>query len=88
VVKQHEGKEIHVILVNPRTHKPKRDMLLARHRNVHFHGAHPTLEGDLDTAYISAFSALAPDHRSANLPDRTLRIRGRLPLIWIYRSEE
>ena len=37
VVKQYEGKEIHVILDNLSTHKPKRDMWLARHPNVHFH---------------------------------------------------
>jgi transposase len=37
VVKQHEGKEIHVVLDNLSTHKPKRDLWLARHRNVHFH---------------------------------------------------
>lgn len=37
VVRQHAGKEIHVILDNLSTHKPKRDMWLARHPNVHFH---------------------------------------------------
>ena len=37
VVKQHEGMEIHVILDNLSTHKPKRDMWLARHPNVQFH---------------------------------------------------
>jgi transposase len=37
IVKQHGGKEIHVILDNLSTHKPKRDMWLARHRDVHFH---------------------------------------------------
>lgn len=37
VVKQHQGKEIHVILDNLSTHKPKRDRWLARHPNVHFH---------------------------------------------------
>jgi transposase len=37
VVKLYEGKEIHVILDNPSTHKPKRDLWLARHPNVHFH---------------------------------------------------
>jgi transposase len=37
VVKQHQGKEIHVILDNLSTHKPKRDLWLARHPNVHFH---------------------------------------------------
>ena len=36
-VRQYEGKEIHVILDNLSTHKPKRDMWLARHRNVHLH---------------------------------------------------
>jgi transposase len=37
LVKQYEGKEIHVILDNLSTHKPKRDRWLARHRNVRFH---------------------------------------------------
>ena len=37
IVKQYEGKEIHVILDNLSTHKPKRDLWLARHPNVHFH---------------------------------------------------
>src|ERR1700761_4188800 len=37
MVKQYQGKEIHVILDNLSTHKPKRDMWLARHPNVHFH---------------------------------------------------
>lgn len=37
VVAQHEGKDIHVILDNLSTHKPKRDMWLKRHPNVHFH---------------------------------------------------
>lgn len=33
----HPGREIHVILDNLKTHKPKRDGWLARHKNVHFH---------------------------------------------------
>ena len=37
IVKQHPGKEIHVVLDNLSTHKPKRDLWLARHPNVHFH---------------------------------------------------
>src|ERR1700736_3504962 len=37
MVKQYQGKEIHVILDNLSTHKPKRDMWLTRHPNVHFH---------------------------------------------------
>jgi transposase len=37
VVSAHPGREIHVILDNLSTHKPKRDMWLSRHKNVHFH---------------------------------------------------
>jgi transposase len=37
VVAQHPSKEIHVILDNLSTHKPKRDMWLKQHPNVHFH---------------------------------------------------
>lgn len=37
VVSAHLGREIHVIMDNLSTHKPKRDMWLARHKNVHFH---------------------------------------------------
>lgn len=37
VVAEHPGQEIHVILDNLNTHKPKDDRWLRRHRNVHFH---------------------------------------------------
>jgi transposase len=37
VVASHQGKELHVILDNLNTHKPKNDRWLARHPNVHFH---------------------------------------------------
>jgi transposase len=37
LVQQYRGNEIHVILDNLSTHKPKRDRWLARHPNVHFH---------------------------------------------------
>jgi transposase len=37
IVKQYQGKEIHVVLDNLSTHKPKRDRWLARHPNVHLH---------------------------------------------------
>jgi transposase len=33
----HRGRDIHVILDNLKTHKPKRDGWLARHKNGHFH---------------------------------------------------
>ena len=36
-VSQHPGQEMHVILDNLNTHKPKRDRWLAHHPNVHFH---------------------------------------------------
>ena len=37
VVAEHPDREIHVILDNLSTHKPKRDLWLAQHSNVHFH---------------------------------------------------
>src|SRR6266567_1386655 len=37
IVAGHRGKDIHVIVDNLSTHKPKRDLLLKRHPNVHFH---------------------------------------------------
>jgi len=37
VVGSHPDSEIHVIMDNLSTHKPKRDIWLARHKNVHFH---------------------------------------------------
>jgi transposase len=37
VINAHPDREIHVIMDNLSTHKPKRDMWLARHKNVHFH---------------------------------------------------
>lgn len=37
VVADYPDQEIHVVLDNLRTHKPKRDRWLARHKNVHFH---------------------------------------------------
>lgn len=37
VVAAHPGREIHVVLDNLNTHKPKNDRWLARHNNVHFH---------------------------------------------------
>jgi transposase len=37
VVADHPDREIHVVLDNLKTHKPKRDLWLARHQNVHFH---------------------------------------------------
>ncbi len=33
----HEGREIHIILDNLNTHKPKNDRWLQRHANIHFH---------------------------------------------------
>ncbi len=37
IVDAYPEKELHVILDNLSTHKPKRDLWLARHKNVHFH---------------------------------------------------
>jgi transposase len=37
MVRQYQGKEIHVLLDNLSSDKPKRDLWLARHPKVHFH---------------------------------------------------
>jgi transposase len=37
VVSAYPAQELHVILDNLNTHKPKHDRWLARHKNVHFH---------------------------------------------------
>lgn len=37
IVEEHPDKEIHVIMDNLRTHKPKRDHWIKRYPNVHFH---------------------------------------------------
>jgi transposase len=37
IVAGHAGREIHVVLDNLNTHKPKNDVWLKRHPNVHFH---------------------------------------------------
>jgi len=37
VVADYPDREIHVVLDNLNTHKPKHDLWLARHKNVHFH---------------------------------------------------
>ena len=37
IVAAHPDREIHVVLDNLNTHKPKRDRWRARHKNVHFH---------------------------------------------------
>jgi transposase len=37
VIADHPDREIHVVLDNLKTHKPKQDRWLARHQNVHFH---------------------------------------------------
>jgi transposase len=37
VVAEHPGRELHVILDNLNTHKPKNDRWLKRHPNIHFH---------------------------------------------------
>ena len=37
IISEFSGKEIHVILDNLKTHRPKNDKWLGRHKNVHFH---------------------------------------------------
>jgi hypothetical protein len=58
MAKGYQGKEIHVILDNLSTHKPKRDMWLARHLSVHFHytPTHASLTKDRDLVLYPARS--------------------------------
>jgi DDE superfamily endonuclease len=51
VVADDPEQEIHVVLDNLRTHKPKQDRWLARHKNVHFHVT-PTHAGWLNQVEI------------------------------------
>jgi transposase len=51
ILAQHSGSEIHVILDNLNTHKPKQDCWLARHPNVHLHFI-PTYSSWLNMAEV------------------------------------
>jgi hypothetical protein len=63
VVVDHLGREIHVILDNLNTHKPKHDCWLARHKNIHFHFT-PTHASWL-IGHLVERRALVGDHRAA-----------------------
>src|SRR5207244_8845603 len=56
VVAEHPGREMHVILDNLNTHKPKHDRWLARHKNVHFHFTPTTPPGSTRWKYGSPSS--------------------------------
>ena len=77
VVADYPDQEIHVVLDNLRTHKPKRDRWRARHKNVHFHFT-PThaswlnqveiwfsilARRTLEGASFTSVAAAAPSHR-------------------------
>jgi transposase len=64
IVKENPGREIHVILDNLNTHKPKQDRWLARRPNVHFHFT-PTYSSWLNQVEVW-FSILA-EHALKNL---------------------
>lgn len=65
IVKANQGREIHVVLDNLNTHKPKNDRWLARNRNVRFHFT-PTRASWLNQVEIwfSILSAKALDGAS------------------------
>ncbi len=69
VTDANRDKEIHVIRDNLSTHKPKRDMWLARHKNVRFHYA-PTHTSWLNHVEIW-FSILARYSRPISTPSST-----------------
>jgi transposase len=68
VVADYPGCEIHVILDNLNTHKPKEDRWLARHKNVHFHFT-PTHASWLNQVEIW-FSFLSRQALAASLTSR------------------
>ncbi len=55
IVAEHPHREIHVILDNLNTHKPKPDRWLARHKNVQFHLT-PTHASWMSQKWIEGFS--------------------------------
>jgi transposase len=61
VVGDHPDRAIHVILDNLKTHKPKRDLWLARHKNVHFHFT-PT-----HASWLTNIPAIYPTRQAAYL---------------------
>jgi len=76
IVAEHPGREIHVILDNLNTHKPKNDRWLKRHSNVHFHFT-PTKASWLN-------QSLPPRRRGSKFGSRSWRprpFRGRLSTI-------
>lgn len=69
VVADYPGQEIHVVLDNLSTHKPKHDLWLARHPNVHFHFT-PTHASWLNQVevWFSILSRQALKHSSFRSP--------------------
>ena len=69
LVTGYQDQELHVILDNLNTHKPKRDLWLARHPNVHFHYT-PTRASWLNQIEIwfSLLSRSALKHASFTSP--------------------
>lgn len=69
IVADHPDREIHVVLDNLNTHKPKRDLWLARHPNVHFHFT-PTHASWINQVEIwfSILSRAAPQGASFTSP--------------------
>lgn len=69
VVAAYPGQEIHVVLDNLSTHKPKHDRWLGRHRNVHFHftPTHASWLNQVET-WFSILSRQALRHSSFRSP--------------------
>lgn len=69
VIADYPGQEIHVVLDNLNTHKPKHDLWLARHPNVHFHFT-PTHASWLNQVevWFSILSRQALKHSSFRSP--------------------
>ena len=69
VIAQHGNRQIHVILDNLNTRKPKHDRWLQRHRNAHFHYTPTHAPGSTKSKSGSPSSAAMP-RRAPALPRR------------------
>src|SRR5438132_1920475 len=80
VVVDHPGREIHVILDNLNTHKPKHDRWLGRHKNIHFHFTPTTPPGSTKSKSGFPSSPATPWPAPASPPPGRCAIRSTLSL--------
>lgn len=80
VIADHPGRQIHVILDNLNTHKPKRDRWLARHAQVQFHYT-PTHASWLNQVEVW-FSILSRQALAGSSFTSPQQVRNRIDALW------